>query len=408
MESKVVFLVRTKSPDIYAPVEIRKGRPLPPEDVEIYGYYLRYRLNGKRRVEPVGKDLTAAFAAYQNRELNHARIRRGLEPIHDAAALVHDFRNNADKRVRIADAAAKYIHDLTNDVKTGDRARSTLRGYKLAVEDFRDNCGVTFLDEITGEILKAYKFYLHAAIRKRVRGKKSNTVAKRFRYLSAFLGRQGLQIAKPRNRPGNGLMNWSDVPREEKRQNINKYSAEEIKGMLSVATVDEADLIQTFLRTGCRDEEGAYLLWTDIDWKRKQITIDEKPKYEWKPKDKERRVLPLEDGVLLDRLDTRRKRQSPHSPLVFPNTLGTPDMHLVSRLHKVVAKMKTKGLEIEGTPDLHRFRRTYASMMISHSDLQTVSDLLGHSDIETTARYLAPDQSKARIGTRTAFQAVDN
>jgi integrase len=408
MESRVVFLVRTKSPDIYTPVEIRKNRPVVPTGVEIYGYYLRYRLNGKRRVEPVGKDLTAAFAAYQNRELNHARVRMGLEPIAGAAALAHDFRENSDKRVRIADAAAKYIHDLTNDVKTGGRARSTLNGYKLAVENFRDNSGVSFVDEITGETLKSYKYYLHAALKKRVRGKKSNTVAKRFRYLSAFLSRQGLQIAKPRNRPGAGLMNWSDVPREEKKQNINKYSADEIRGMLSVATDDEADLIQTFLRTGCRDEEVAYLLWTDIDWKRKQIKIDEKPQFNWKPKDKELRVLPLEDGVLLDRLEARRKRQSPQNRLVFPNTLGTPDMHLIRRLHKVVAKMKGKKLEIEGVPDLHRFRRTYASMMISHSDLQTVSGLLGHSDIETTAKYLAPDQSKARIGTRTAFQAVDN
>jgi integrase len=406
MEARVVFLARTKAPDLFLPVEVRKNRPIEPE-CEIYGYYLRYRQDGKRKVEPVGKDITVAYAAYRNRELNHTRVRMGLEPIHGAAALVHDFRENADKRVRIADAAAKYLRDLTDNVQTGDRARSTLQAYKVAVEDFRDHCGVTFMDQINAEVLQAHKLYLHRSIKKRVRGKKANTVAKRFRYLSAFLGRQGLQIVKTRRPGSSGLMNWSDFPREEKKQNIDRYSEEEVKGMLSVATLEEADLIHTFLRTGFRDEEVAYMLWTDVDWKRKQITIDEKPQYGWKPKDKERRVVPLEDGVLLTRLAARRKRQRPQSLLVFPNTLGSADMHLIRKLHKVVAKMKKKKLEIEGDPTLHRFRRTYASMMISHSDLQTVSDLLGHSDIETTAGYLAPDQAKARVGTRTAFKAID-
>jgi integrase len=203
----------------------------------------------------------------------------------------------------------------------------------------------------------------------------------------------------------NGLISRSDVPVEEKPQHINRYSPEEIKAMLSVADEDQTDLIQLFLRTGVRDEEAAFLEWDDVDFKRKQIFIREKPGI-WKPKDKEQRIIPVEDGVLLPRLDARRKRQSPASKLVFPNTLGCPDMHLIRQLHKVIAKLKNQGVEIEGVVTLHRFRRTYASLMISHSDLQTVGSLLGHSDIETTSRYLAPDQTKARIGTRTAFQGM--
>lgn len=407
MRAKVVFLARLKANDTFVPVEIRRGRPVEP-GAEIYGYYLRYRQDGKRRVEPVGKDLTAAFSAYQNRELNRTRINAGLIPIHGDAALVQDFKDHASGRVRISDAVAKYVQELTARVKTGEAARSTLRGYKNAVEGFRDSCGVTYLDEITGDVLRTHKLYLYENLEKRVRGKQVNTIAKIFRYLNAFFAKQGIQMVKSRNaRPGDaGLMNWSDVPREEKKQNIDRYSAEEIKGMLSVATEDQADLIHTFLRTGMRDEEVAYLEWSNVDWKRKQIAVCEKLDI-WKPKDKEERIIPLEDGVLLERLKLRRERQSPASNLVFPNSLGSPDMHLIRQLHKVVAKMKEKDLEIEGVPTLHRFRRTYASMMIPASDLQTVSALLGHSDIQTTALYLAPDQSKARIGTRTAFELVD-
>jgi integrase len=111
----------------------------------------------------------------------------------------------------------------------------------------------------------------------------------------------------------------------------------------------------------------------------------------------------LEDGVLLKRLTARRQRQTPGCDLVFPNTNGEPDQHLIRRLHKIAAKAVAKGFEFEGDITLHRFRRTYASMMISHCDLQTVSSLL---DIQTTARYLAPDQSKARVGSRTAFKGI--
>ncbi len=112
--------------------------------------------------------------------------------------------------------------------------------------------------------------------------------------------------------------------------------------------------------------------------------------------------------MLLKRLEARKKRQKPANNLVFPNTNGDPDMHLIRRLHKIVEKAEAKGFVFEGDITLHRFRRTYASMMISHSDLQTVSSLLGHSDVQTTALYLAPDQSKARAGTRNAFKRIGN
>lgn len=408
MRPKVVLLARVKDGNAYPflPVEIKRGRPIPVEGAT--GYYLRFTEHKKRKVEPVGVNLDLAFIAFQNRELNLTRKRLGLAPIHGPAGLVQDFKDHADNRVRISDAVKKYIEDLEASVETGEKSKATLRGYKNTVEDFEAHCGVEFLDEITGEVLRTHKLWLFQHIPKRVRGKKANTVAKRFRYLSAFLNKQGIQMVKANNaRRGDlGLMDRSDVPREERKEVIDKYSVDEIKAMLSVSDVDEADFVQLFLRTGCRDEEVAYLKWGDVDWRRKQIVISEKPEYDWRPKDRESRTIPLEDGVLLKRLAARRKRQDPVSSLVFPNSLGEPDMHLIRRLHKIVAKAKTKGSEFEGDITLHKFRRTYASMMISHADLQTVSSLLGHSDIETTGRYLAPDQTKARVGSRTAFKSV--
>jgi integrase len=416
MRAKVVLLARVKTEDgkyPFVPVEIKKGRPTPIGDTIINkkgrripvedatAYYLRYTQNGARVVEPVGVNIDQAFVAYQNKEMSFARARIGLAPAPETSEVVQG-------RTRIADAVTKYVGQLEASVTTDEYSKATLTAYRNAIEDFRDNCGVQYISEINGDILSVYKIQLFGRIKKRAYGNKINTVANRFRYLSVFLRKNGIKLTRAKNPESNdkGLMGWSDVPREAKKEHINKYSEDEINAMLSVADVDEADFIQTFLRTGCRDEEIVYLHWTDVDFKRRQIVISKKPKYGWRPKDREARTIPLEDGVLLKRLAARKERQRPPSPLVFPNTNNEPDMHLIRRLHKVGEKAKAAKFEFEGDLTLHRFRRTYASMMISHCDLQTVSELLGHSDIQTTARYLAPDNTKARIGTRTAFKSI--
>lgn len=402
MRAKVALLARVKKRDgwEFEPVSIEKGRPVEPDNATVY--YLRYTHNGKRRVEAVGPDITKAFIEYQNRELNQTRSQMGLSSITEFAP------KDKSGRTRISHAVAVYLQDLADATKTGERSKGTERGYKNAVEDFRDHCGVEFLEQVTADVLRRYKLYMFENIKKRAHGTKHNTVAKRFRFLNTFFNKWGIKMVKDRvpQRDDHGLLNYTDVPREQKKPNTDKYSADEIKAMLAVADVDEADLIHFFLRTGVRDEEAAYMEWKDIDIKRKQVMVREKVGI-WKPKDKENRNIPVEDGLLLKRLEARHERQMPSSHLVFPNTLGRPDMHLIRQLHKVVGKVIAKRGEIEGVPTLHRFRRTYASMMISHSDLQTVSALLGHSNIETTSRYLAKDESKARAGTRTAFKDLD-
>ena len=394
---KVVLLVRINDGSKYPflPVQIKKGRP-EPADGAVIGYYLRYSQNGKRVVKPVGKNLDAAFVTYQNEELNQSRTRMGLASIGEHAPT---------NRVRIVDAVRQYLEDLDASVRMGKKSKKTYEGYKKAVEVFRDHCGVEYLDQITGKVLKAHEKFLFENIKKRKHGKTINTIATHFRNLSVFLSKQGIQMSK-RNPMDSGLLDRSDTPREERKQNIDKYLEEEIVAMLSVSNVDEADLIQTFLRTGARDEEVAHLKWTDVDFRRKQIIISEKPEYGWRPKDKESRTIPVEDGVLLKRLAARKERQSPASALIFPNSLDGPDSHLIQRFYKVIEKARANNFEFEGEIALHKFRRTYASMMIAHSDLQTVSALLGHSDINTTRRYLAPDFQKARIGSRPAFKGI--
>jgi integrase len=401
MRAKVALLARVKVGSRYPfiPVEIRRGNPVP-----VFGatYYLRYSQDGRQITQPIGPNVEVAFVAYQNRELSFTRNRLGLPRSEESEP----------SRVLISDAVEKFTTDLESDVIKGKKSKATLLSYRNAVETFRDQSlgsGVRFMHEITADVLKQHETYLFKTIQRRKRGDQINTIANRFRFLSVFLAKNGIKISKAKNATSDdkGLLDWSDMPRERAKEQVNKYTEEEINALLAVADDDEADLIHMFLRTGCRDEEIVYLHWTDINVKRQEVRISDKPKYGWKVKDRESRIIPVEDGVLLERLLARKHRQTPESHLIFPNTLGGPDQHLIRRLRKVVEKAETKGFTFEGEVNLHRFRRTYASMMIADSDLQTVSELLGHEDIETTARYLAPDRSKARKASKTAFKAIN-
>jgi integrase len=400
MRSKTALLARVKVGKSYpfVPVDIRRNNPVA---VDGATYYLRYSQDGRQVTQPVGANVETAFAAYQNRELQFARKHLGLP----------ENQTLESSRVLISDAVQKFIVDLEVDVERGKKSRATLRSYKNAVEAFRADCansGVRHLHEITADVLKRHETWLFKTMARRKRGDQINTIANRFRFLSVFLARNGIKIAKAKNAAPDdkGLLDWSDMPREKEKEFINKYSEDELNALLAVSDEDEADLLHTFLRTGCRDEEIVYLHWSDINFKRREIKISAKPQYGWKVKDRESRIIPVEDGVLLERLSERKQRQSPENQLVFPNTLGAPDQHLIRRLRKVANRAVEKGFAFEGEVNLHRFRRTYASMMIADSDLQTVSELLGHEDIETTVGYLAPDRSKARKASGTAFKAI--
>lgn len=86
---------------------------------------------------------------------------------------------------------AVYVQDLADATKTGERSKGTERGYKNAVEDLRDHCGVEFLEQITAEVLRQYKLYMFENIKKRMSGTKHNTVAKRFRFPEYILQQMG-------------------------------------------------------------------------------------------------------------------------------------------------------------------------------------------------------------------------
>jgi integrase len=375
MLPKIVFLARIKDRSGKFPfvtVEIKKGRPVPIEGAT--SYYLRYSENGKRKTEGVGKNLTQAFVAFRNRELNLERARQGLAPIVDDSA--------DPKRIRIADAVTEFCEEIV----TLGKAKATRVAYSNAVKGFERSCTKTLLDQVTREDVVRHIDWLRQNLQRRNVGEQENTIRNRLRYLTVFLNRYGFKNPLPAKQ-------W---PKRMKKI-PDKYSAETIKALLKAANKNERLIIEFFLYSGCRDEEAAHAEWGDINTRTNKFTIRAKPHFGWTPKDSEERAVRLPADFINRLLKLRNTRNN--CSLIFPNGNCRPDTHLIRYPRRAAERA---GITERIT--LHKFRRTIGSAYARKFGVRNAQDFLGHSNIETTERYLAADD----LSTKHDDKAVEN
>jgi integrase len=439
MRPRVVLLSRESNPPYrFLEVEIEKGKPVAPEDST--SFYLRYSVNGKRKVEPVGQDITAAFAAYQNRELNHARISQGLKPIEaEASALIEDFKT-AGAGSTIAEAATAYLAKQTarvNDWRAGSKgglSPGTLGVIRKAMEDFQSACedfGAARVNEFKNPergkaILLHFKKWLNENTKRR-NGMPASTDEKKFTYVGEFLAINGVKMAKDkkvRYDGDPGLLDWHEVPQSERRSvsSVVYYTpadllamwraAKEVNAGTSFTTEDLRDLLMVLTLTGMRDEEVQHMEWQDVNWD-DGIKVGNKIKeWDWRPKNGERTAEPIEyfADALRSRLRARSERMKTDKGLVFPNRERNPDQNFADRINY----MQDLAEAGRGQPDgkrfnfsrreardhvVHNFRRTFATVLNSCYGLSapTVQDRIGDRDMKTTSRYLGKVKEPLRM-----------
>ena len=380
--------------------------------------------------EPAGKDLSLALTFLRQRQ---AQIGDGIK-VSELTPIDRPRASQGHENVSgsISEAADQFIADLKQDVADGKKAKATLLAYGNSIDDFRNYCGVVHFSEITASVLKNHERWIRKNIQKRVSGHIENTIANRFRYLNVFLRANGIKLAKDANpKPDDpGLLSRKDVPKEKSIVNEQKahgtrtYTVDDINAMLNAANVDEQDLIHFALKTGFRDEEIQNAEWADIDWDGKlrqepnqkpipNIITGPKSPSQFIPngfQTKNRKLRQVEIPTLISRLKHRQarlKKAGNGSTLIFPNGGGRANTHLVRIVQLVAKRAADAGRKITGSIGLHRFRKTYATMMLAATDIYTVKELLGHEDIETTERYLGVDRSKAAKGAIRAFKDFD-
>ena len=169
-------------------------------------------------------------------------------------------------------------------------------------------------------------------------------------------------------------------------QKVRAYRADELKTLFAAADPEEWILFQFFLCTGAREQEVMYAEWNDLDFVDGLFTV--RAKANWKPKDYEKREIPLPDFLMAE---LKKRMLETKGNLIFPNSQGKPDGHMLRRLKALAERAGLKG-EFK----LHTFRKTYATLQHREGvDARTIQKRLGHSSLETTLAYLEGEEPRS-------------
>jgi integrase len=429
-----LYIRQPKQP--YTKVEFKTGKPVLPKDYEGI-FYLRLSENGKRRWKPF-RSLDAALTQQANIETNLDRARKGIPPLVVAEPVT-------DKGTIVAAVAEfiAYSESRENDWRNGadnGLAPNSVVAYRKSVQDFAASCaqfGAVQMSEFQnfarGEaILLNFKNWLRENVTRK-KGKGAYSDAKKFTVLGQFLARNGLKLKMDRTFNPNdvGLVDNADVPRVKKPgiADVVFYTPEDIKAMLAACDSvheksnyladDLKDLVFILLCTGLRDEEVQHLCWSDIHWAngdgKMKITVQDKPTWDWRVKDHEKRIVtPDKNALLAARLKARQKglgkrAERNSQELLFSTSQGTPDQNFAKRITSVQKRAEAKGY-VFSRPEthahiIHNFRKSYGTyQMLQGVPARNLQRDLGHSELATTERYLAIVEEPARV--RKAYEGI--
>lgn len=373
---------------------------LPVNDL-ILGFYARYPhvvgnclfpgCTGKvhRHVESLGKDHTEAFSKYQRIERDFSRVREGKLPV------------DAPKPVLKGRSLEELIAGFEQELKNKQRKARTIESYMKSLDQFQTFCasaGVKTVEQVDKSAMLRFVGWLETNLETRSGGHPNNTYRNKLKDVRVFLIDVGVGMPlKPKDWP------------KEVRARKEKYSVEAVKKMLNAAddverhdntlwsAEDDKDLVHFLLKTGFRDDEIAHAQYSDVNFKNGTVNVTAKPRgsfpghpeLTWTPKNNSAREkdIVIDDG-LLKRLGKRKARyEAKSSGLIFPNKIGKPNNHLI----RVVQRL-AKEAGVEGRIGMHKFRKTFATMVAREEGIEAARVLLGHEDIVTTQRYLAADE----------------
>jgi integrase len=173
----------------------------------------------------------------------------------------------------------------------------------------------------------------------------------------------------------------------EQNERIRFLSPDEEIRLLSEYAAQLKPLVITALHTGFRASELLSLTWSDIDFRRRIITV--RAAY---AKSGESRSVPM-NKVLTETLKAIRINNS-STDVVFQSRHGTPYRSFRTSFERAVRRAGIKDFTF------HDLRHTFASRLVMRgADLPTVKELMGHKKIEMTLRYthLSSDHKRRAV-----------
>jgi len=334
---------------------------------EEYLYYLRYQRDGKRIMEPAGRDSVAAVALATTREIELFAAERGQQA--PGARVV--ATNSRDK---FPDAAQAYLRQIAGGTK-----RSTYNAYRLALENFQEACPqCVYLDQVTADSLRAFVAWMRERL-------DQTTVYHRFSELLTFLAKNGIEVTLAKgDRPKRRVVSKDGT-------DIETYSDEDIRKLLAACRDERERLIVLVAsESGMRRGEVAHLERENI-YDGKIVVRAEKRQFDFTTKKKRGRTV----GVprwLTDKLRAYAATLPVNQSLLFPSRDGRPSGKALNGLANRIAK--DAGVKVPRTMSgerqpFHGFR-SYAAIkrLREGRTIYEVMEWLGWEDADTMMRYL--------------------
>lgn len=342
-------------------------------------YYLQWREGKVRFREPVPDKLEVLERARRKRleiDATKAGIPLGVSP------------SRYEAGITLRDAVDSYLEDI----QPPQREKKTYAAYRHCLEQFLVASKKEYVSEVAREDLLEFIRHQYRS------GCGSRTAFNRANILVTFLKLHGIK----------GLLKKFDWPAfVDPIRPI--YEPEELSALFAACNAAEHLLFSTYLLSGFREKEMRYLTWSDVDFRRNVLRVTSKPLWDFRPKDKEEREVPVPGG-LMDALK-RHQQSQPLNPnrLVFPTQTGLPDKNHELKLKWIARRAKLNcgtcisrhGNRCSEGPYcskyfLHKFRHTFATRNLQESvcDIRTLQLWLGHSDLASTMVYLKAVRSK--------------
>jgi len=317
-------------------------------------WYLTYYYKGKRYRKRISRSKRIAEIALSDLQVKIDRDEIGLMAI----------RNITFKKL-----TQEYLEYSKANKAESSYERDLLIINKHALSYF----GERMLKQITPKMVEGYIIKRSSEVNESTVNRELNTIFNLFR--------KAVDWGYIHESPCHGIKKL-----KEKRSTVPKFlPSEEITRLLSVCPPKIYALLYLGIYTGGRQSELFNLEWSDIDFERRQIIIQNKE--DWHTKSYRHRVIPINDKIIEVLLEQKKVSQSRY---VFSQENG--EKLNKNKIRRTFEKtMRDAGID---STDFKILRHTYASHLVMRGvDIRTVQKLLGHHSIKMTEKYshLAPD-----------------
>jgi integrase len=347
-------------------------------------WHCAYRLpNGKQvgeRIGPAWEGKGRPEAGYFTRKTAQARL----------DDILSDIRNGrrdqpGSSGVTFRQAASEYLR-YVEDVKRIDR--KTVADYRGVIEGYLlPEFGELPLEDVTPDLIDAYKERLIAKQRQSKRGSPSNRTIVRHLTVLHGIFKRAMRVYGLASNPASASL--VERPRAVYTGDFDTLDGDEVELLASYAdNPQDAAIYRAAAYLGLRQGELLGLRWGSVDFVEGLVHVRanytggvEKPY----PKGKKVRSVPMVPEVV-DALATLKGREhfTGDGDLVFCSTVGTHLDHYGLR-RRFYAALDRAGLR---RIRFHDLRHAFGSAAIKRLDPYAVQSYMGHAHYSTTQRYL--------------------